>query len=106
MLKRLLDLDPGYCGTRVDCGGGHQATFCGYREKIVDTVLGPIHLRRAHYHCPECHRGPCPKDQNLGVANSSLSPRLRRMFGQPGQPGAVCPRTAGFGRAGRPAARR
>ena len=84
LLERLLALDPDHRGPRVDCGGGHPATFSGYREKIVDTVCGPVHLRRAYYHCLACGRGCVPKDAELGVVGSSLSPGLRRMVAQVG----------------------
>ena len=38
-------------GPRIDCGGGHQAEFVAYRDKSIATVLGPVVLRRAWYHC-------------------------------------------------------
>ena len=57
LLERVLDLDPGHLGPEVDCGGGHQAGFRGYREKTVDTVLGAVRLRRAYYSCRECGHG-------------------------------------------------
>ena len=84
LLERLLELDTGYCGPRTDCGNGHQAEFQGYRGKIVDTVLGPVHLHRAYYSCHQCHHGRFPIDQKLGVGDSSLSPGLRRMVARLG----------------------
>ena len=42
LLERLLALDDGYRGPRIDCGAGHAAEFVGYRAKTVDTVLGPV----------------------------------------------------------------
>ncbi|NNM96093.1 MAG: hypothetical protein HKL89_00590 [Candidatus Dormibacteraeota bacterium] len=84
LLEQLLDLDPGYRGPQVDCGSGHEAAFCGYRQKIVDTVLGPVHLRSAYSHCPECGHGLCPRDQELGVTDNSPSPGLRRMVARLG----------------------
>ena len=41
MLERLLAADPGYRGPGTDCGAGHQAEFVSYRDKTIDTVLGP-----------------------------------------------------------------
>jgi len=38
-----------------------------YRAKTIDTVLGAIRLRRAYYHCPDCHRGVVPRDAQLEV---------------------------------------
>jgi hypothetical protein len=61
------------------CGRGHQAGFVSYRAKVIDTVLGPIRLRRAWYHCGQCRRGAAPRDRELGVAGASLSPGLRAM---------------------------
>jgi len=79
MLARLLAADPGYRGPRVACGQGHQAGFTGYRGKVIDTVLGPLTLTRAWYHCAACGHGLAPRDAELGVAGVSLSPGLRVM---------------------------
>lgn len=79
LLERLLAADPGHRGPRVDCGAGHPAEFVGYRAKTIDTVLGPVELRRAWYHCAECGRGLAPLDDELGTAGVSLSPGLRTM---------------------------
>ncbi len=79
LLERLLSIEDGHAGQRVDCGQDHQAEFVGYRDKNIDTVLGRIRLRRAYYHCPTCQRGVVPRDRQLGVAGQSLSPGLRRM---------------------------
>jgi hypothetical protein len=51
----------------------------GYRAKQLDTVLGPVDLDRAWYHCTGCHTGTAPRDGELGVAGGSLSPGLARM---------------------------
>jgi hypothetical protein len=79
MLEKLLAADPGYRGPRVDCGNGHQAEFTAYREKVIDTVLGPVTLTRAWYHCAACAHGLAPRDAELGVAGVSLSPGLAAM---------------------------
>ena len=84
LLERLLDLDAGHRGPRVDCGAGHEAGFVGYRPKTLDTVLGPIMLRRAYYHCPDCGHGVAPRDEQLGVTGASLSPGLRAMLDRAG----------------------
>ena len=44
MLGQLLAADPGYRGPRVPCGQGHEAEFVAYRDKVIDTVLGPVTL--------------------------------------------------------------
>ena len=79
MLGEALSADPGHRGPRADCGHGHEAVFAGYREKVTDTVLGPVTLRRAWYHCARCGHGLAPRDAELGVAGASVSPGLRAM---------------------------
>jgi hypothetical protein len=79
VLGEALSADPGYRGPRVDCGSGHQAVFTGYREKVTDTVLGPVTVRRAWYHCARCAHGLAPRDAELGVAGRSMSPGLASM---------------------------
>jgi hypothetical protein len=79
LLEQLLAADAGYRGPRVDCSAGHQAGFVGYRSKRIDTVLGPIVVRRAYYHCGACRSGLCPRDDQLGVSGVSLSPGLAAM---------------------------
>jgi len=79
MLEQLLAADPGHRGPRVDCGNGHQAEFTAYRDKVIDTVLGPVTLTRAWYHCAACGHGLAPRDAELGVAGVSMSPGLAAM---------------------------
>jgi hypothetical protein len=79
MLGQLLAADPGQRGPRVPCGHGHQAEFTDYRDKTFDTVLGPVTVNRAWYHCAECKHGFAPRDAELGVAGVSLSPGLAAM---------------------------
>jgi hypothetical protein len=79
MLGQLLSADPGQRGPRLPCGQGHEAEFTDYRDKVIDTVLGPVTLRRAWYHCAECKHGFAPRDAELGVEGTSLSPGLAAM---------------------------
>ncbi len=79
LLEQLLAADAGYRGPRVACGAGHDAVFVSYRVKTIDTVLGPVGVRRAYYHCGQCGHGAAPRDGELGVAGASLSPGLRAM---------------------------
>jgi len=79
LLQRLLAADAGHRGPRIDCGNGHHAEFVSYRAKTTETVLGPVTVRRAYYHCTECGRGVVPRDDERGVAGASLSPGLRKM---------------------------
>jgi len=79
LLEDLLAADAGYRGPRADCGAGHQAAFVSYREKTIDTVLGPVRLRRAWYHCAVCGHGLAPRDAELGIGRASMSPGLAKM---------------------------
>jgi hypothetical protein len=79
LLEDLLAADTGYRGPRAECGAGHQAEFVSYRAKTIDTVLGPVDLRRAYYHCGQCRQGIVPRDAELGVGRASMSPGLRAM---------------------------
>lgn len=85
LLEKLLNADEGgYRGTRVDCGKGHQAHFVEYRSKQLTTVLSPVKVRRAYYHCEDCKAGVIPKDRELDIADTSFSPGVRRMMGRVG----------------------
>jgi hypothetical protein len=65
--------------SRIPCRCGGEAQFAGRRSKQFQSVLGPLHLQRAYYHCSSCGHGCCPRDQQLGMENTSLSPALTRM---------------------------
>jgi len=80
----LADGDDGYAGPHVKCGAGHQAGYAGSRPKTVSTVLGPVQVARAWYHCRDCERGFAPRDEQLGVAGTSLSPGLAEMIARAG----------------------
>jgi hypothetical protein len=79
VLGEALSADPGHRGPLVPCSQGHQAEFISYRGRVIDTVLGPVTLTRAWYHCAACGHGFAPRDAELGVAGASLSPGLRVM---------------------------
>jgi hypothetical protein len=79
VLGKLLAADPGYRGGRVECGQGHEAEFVSYRDKTFDTVLGPVTVSRAWYHCAACGHGLAPRDAELGVAGTSMSGGLAAM---------------------------
>lgn len=49
------------------------------RPKVIDTVLGPVTLKRAWYHCRWCRHGLAPRDAELGVTGMSMSPGLAAM---------------------------
>jgi len=80
LLQAVLAGDgDGYAGPRAGCPDGHQALYAGRRDKAITTVLGPVTLRRAWYHCGPCGHGFAPRDQQLGVAGAVLSPGLAEM---------------------------
>lgn len=85
VLEKLLNGDGGgYEGARVACGAGHEASFIDYRSKEVTTVLAPVAVKRAYYHCAACAAGVIPKDQALDVVGTSFSPGVRRLMGRVG----------------------
>ena len=85
LLEQLLNADgAGYRGAHVPCGQGHQAAFVDYRPKAVLTVLAPVTIRRAYYHCAPCGTGVIPKDQALDIVGTTFSPGVRRLMGRVG----------------------
>ncbi len=79
LLEAVLSGEDGYAGPRAGCGCGAQAAYAGSRSKTVTTVLGPVTLRRAWYHCAGCRHGFAPRDQQLGISGGWLSPGLAEM---------------------------
>jgi hypothetical protein len=85
LLEQLLNADGrGYGGARIPCGQGHQAAFVEYRGKEVLTVLAPVQVQRAYYHCGPCAGGVVPKDQALDIVGTSFSPGVRRLMSRLG----------------------
>lgn len=71
------------CGRReepivcVSCG--QRMDSVGVREKTIQTVLGPVRLRRSLYICPGCKESRVPGDELLDVEQTGLSPGARRL---------------------------
>jgi len=85
LLEKLLHAEGGgYQGCCLPCGRGHAARFIEYREKRLVTVLSPLQVRRAYYHCEVCGEGVIPKDRQLDIVGTGFSPGVRRMMGQVG----------------------
>jgi hypothetical protein len=61
------------------CSCGQPARYAGRRQKTFESALGPLQLERAYYHCPACNQGFCPRDRQLGLEDTSLSPAVTRM---------------------------
>jgi hypothetical protein len=62
---------------RCDCG--QMARYAGRRRKRFVSVLGPLELERAYFYCAVCRRGFCPRDRQLSLRETSLSPAVTRM---------------------------
>lgn len=56
----------------------------GLREKVIQTILGPVRFRRSLYVCAGCGRSCFPGDVLLGVEGRGFSPGLRRMMARAG----------------------
>jgi hypothetical protein len=74
-----------HAGPTVPCPQCHQpARYAGRHRKTFESVLGPLTLARAYYHCAACDVGHCPRDRALGLEGTSLSPAVTRMVGAVG----------------------
>ena len=71
-------------GPTVTCACGRPARYAGRHDKTFESVLGPLTLSRAYYHCERCEVGFCPRDRALGLQDESLSPGVLRMVGRVG----------------------
>lgn len=79
-LQQRLNADRSdYAGPQLACACGESARYVGRRAKSFVSVLGPLRLERAYYHCPVCRCGFCPRDRALGLEGGSLSPAVTRM---------------------------
>ena len=63
---------------------GQPARYAGRHRKTFESVLGPLTLERASYHCTSCDAGGCPRDRALGLEGTPLSPAVTRMVGAVG----------------------
>ncbi len=53
-------------------------------KKKLQTVLGNVVVKRAYYYDQKSKTGYCPKDQDLDIEETSLSPGLRRVMARVG----------------------
>jgi hypothetical protein len=65
---------------QTDCACGAQARLHDRRRKRVVTALGAVELQRDYFVCPSCRRGQSPRDRELDVEGTELSPGVRRMM--------------------------
>jgi len=81
-LEQRLNADTSdHAGPERLCSCGAAAQYHGRHEKTVESVLGPLHLERAYYHCAQCQSGFCPRDRDLRLELFSLTPGVLRMTG-------------------------
>jgi hypothetical protein len=81
-LEQRLNADTSdHVGPELLCSCGGPAQYHGRHEKTVESVLGPLHLERAYYHCAKCQSGFCPRDRDLRLELFSLTPGVLRMTG-------------------------
>ena len=73
--------DSDHSGSTIACACGQPAHYAGRRPKTFTSLLGPLTLHRAYYHCTACRRGSCPRDRALGLQDTSLSPATTRLVG-------------------------
>ena len=79
-LEQRLNHDTSdHVGAELPCPCGGTAEYHGRHQKTFESVLGPLHLQRAYYHCEPCQSGFCPRDRVLGLESFSLTPGVLRM---------------------------
>jgi len=79
-LEQRLNTDTSdHAGPQLPCSCGGSAQYHGRHGKAFESVLGPLHLQRAYYHCEQCESGFCPRDRALGLESFSLTPGVLRM---------------------------
>ena len=79
-LEQRLNADTSdYAGPELACACGQWARYVARRAKSFVSVLGPLRLERAYYHCAACGRGFCPRDRAMRLEGGSLSPAVTRM---------------------------
>ena len=81
-LEQRLNADlSDHAGPQLACRCGGVAEYHGRHQKTFESVLGPLHLERAYYHCAQCQSGFCPRDRALRLELFSLTPGVLRMTG-------------------------
>ncbi len=67
-LEEKLNADTSdHQGPWLSCQCGRPARYAGRRRKRFSSVLGPLVLERAYYHCVACGSGFYPRDRELGL---------------------------------------
>ena len=99
-VERRINADTSdHAGPSASCVCGLPARYAGRHDKTFESVLGPLTLSRAYYHCEPCGTGFCPRDRAPGMQDESLSPGVPRMVGRGGAVGlaGMCAGATGRG---------
>jgi Uncharacterised protein family (UPF0236) len=81
-LEQRLNADTSdHVGAELPCPCGANGQYHGRHTKTFESVLGPLQLERAYYHCAQCQSGFCPRDRDLQLELFSLTPGVLRMTG-------------------------
>jgi hypothetical protein len=79
LFQRIVNRQPnGYKGSSIACECGGSMKFVQHRSRDIHTLFGWINIKRAYYHCPDCHNGLFPYDVAGGLGPEQLSPGLAR----------------------------
>jgi hypothetical protein len=79
LLQRIVNRLPnGYKGSSMACECGSSMRFVQHRRRDIHTLFGWINVKRAYYHCPDCHNSLFPYDVAGGLGTEQLSPGLAR----------------------------
>jgi hypothetical protein len=70
---------------QLPCPCGHRAQYQGLRSKPLLTMVGPARISRPYYLCLQYHEGQFPADVALDIADTEVSPGVRRMHALVGQ---------------------
>ena len=81
MEQRLNADTTDHAGPELPCPCGGVAQYHGRHDKTFESVLGPLRLQRAYFHCAQCQSGFCPRDRALRMELFSLTPGVLRMTG-------------------------
>ena len=81
MLERAAGRRPRATGARGwTAGPGTRRSSSSYRDKTIDTVLGPVTVTRAWYHCAACGHGLAPRGRRARRRRARrMSPGLAAM---------------------------
>ena len=75
----LETLDNGKTTSHRRCACGASQRYVSDRFKTLQTLLGPVEIGRAYYHCRRCGRGEFPLDGRLGVEGTALTPGVQEV---------------------------